>query len=240
MPRRAAALALSLSLAQPLVAASPKDFERIPTEGLIRVMGRSGIAHACPAGGRLLTARHVLRGVWHWSPKAIAWEDQAGHGGRVVVSDEDTARDVVVLSAASQAPPLPSFTYPLASGFHLGEQVYILGYRFDAEHPTAPILVRAKITGSIAGHVFYDKTPGEGSSGGCVINAAGEVIAVNVGGLLKPKGLGGEGKEIIAGIGVLVIGQWRMNEDPKPLAQDPEGSVQRQEAQEPSKGHKQD
>lgn len=223
MPTRAVALFAALSLIPAAsFAGSPKDFERIPTEGLIRVMGRSGIAHACPAGGQLLTAAHVVEDETHsaWQGGVpIAWEDMAGHGGWVSMDSGDTARDVVIVSPVKDSPPLPSFTYPLAKGFKVGEAVYIIGYRFTAEHPTEPVLVRAKITGSIAGHVFYDKTPGEGSSGGCVINEAGEVIAVNVGGLLKPKGLGGESREIIAGIGVLVIGPWRLNEDPKPLAE---------------------
>jgi hypothetical protein len=54
-----------------------------------------------------------------------------------------------------------------------------LGYRWDGEHFFQPRIIRAKVLRVVAGHVVYEPGGQPGSSGSCVLNAQGQLVAIN-------------------------------------------------------------
>lgn len=149
----------------------------VPSEGVVRVQVMQERAHGCAVREDvLLTARHVVEDnrdgqLWLYA----AWSDGAGNEGRAVLEDADQARDVVLLRITSG---VPGRVHPLASvAPQVGDRVRIAGY--DEDHPTRVRAVETEVLGVEAGHVFYRKSPGFGSSGSCVLNAADEVVAIN-------------------------------------------------------------
>lgn len=166
-----------------------------PEGGIVRVMSRWGMGHACPVSAdRLLTAAHVAdRGGWHG---AVAWSDMAGNEGRAEPLSRGEPRDILALRVTSGR---PGVVFPIAKEAPAVDSVvYIVGY----SEPTGNILkvktVQAKVLGRSAGHLFYSKSPGPGSSGSCVLNASREVVAINVG-IIEASG---------HGTGVAVWGAW--------------------------------
>ena len=75
--------------------------------------------------------------------------------------------------------PFPYF-FPIAAvDPKVGDRVTIVGYNFDKG--AKPYIVKTKITDFSAGVLYTEDTPGPGSSGSCVFNEEGEVVAINYG-----------------------------------------------------------
>jgi hypothetical protein len=176
-----------------LLAAPPA----VPPDGIVHVARGPSRAHACAVRDDiLLTARHVAED----GGDAVAWSDLAGHDGTAVVESVDPARDLVVMRIVRGT---PGRVWALAKvAPQKGDRVRIVGYDDDDRDPAKPKLVEARVVAVDAGHIDYNKSAGYGSSGGCVLNDADEVVAINHAFASGPGGI------VRWGAGVSVYGEW--------------------------------
>lgn len=149
--------------------------------GVLRLIGNGPAgqmftAHACPLGtGIAFTNTHVsVAGALQW--------DAAGVTGVLdTVTLSDRYRDLTAVRPLASAFPR---AYPVArSAPAVGEKVWFLGYDYrKAKDAYKPRAFEVRVVNVVAGTVFYHPTGPRGSSGSCVLNAAGEVVAINRGG----------------------------------------------------------
>lgn len=182
------ALALVLLLAAPSV----------PSDGIIHVTRGSNRAHACAVRSDiLLTAKHVVDDAWK---AQVAWSDLTGNDGTAFTVDTDPARDLAVLVIERGA---PSRVWPLAKvAPQRGDRVWIVGYDDDDRDPAKPRIVEAKVVAVDAGLIYYSRSALGGSSGSCVQNDAGEVVAINCAHAERMPG------QVRWAVGVSVWGAW--------------------------------
>lgn len=161
----------------------------------------TGFAQLCPVSEtEAWTARHVPRlGDTLTAPvQPIVFESAGGGPGTAVELYADRRRDLSYVRAEeglfpvhyarASAPPSP------------GEEVYLVGY----DELFRPNVVRAKVTAVFAGTLAFDRSPGPGSSGSCVVSVAEVPVlyAVNSGG--RSRGTAGE----LTGLANGVWGAW--------------------------------
>ena len=156
--------------------------EPYPVGGIVRVIHRSGMGHGCPVGLELmLTAAHVPER--NGSSASVAWSDLAGNEGRAEPLRQDQSRDLALLKVTSGKLVT---TFALAKlPPKVGDYVYVVGYSAPTGNMLKVNAVQAKVLGTAAGHLWFSKSPGPGSSGACVLNAQREVVGVNVGGITE-------------------------------------------------------
>lgn len=149
--------------------------------GVLRIVGNGPngqmfTAHACPLGsGIALTNTHVT------SAGALQWDAAGASGPLDIVTLSDRYRDL-----AAVRPLYGSFprTYQVAKDPpEVGERLWFVGYDYrkpkDAYKPRVFVV---EVVNVFAGIVLYSPTGLRGSSGSCVLNARGEVVAINRGG----------------------------------------------------------
>jgi S1-C subfamily serine protease len=143
----------------------------------------------------------------------MSWSDEMGGSGEVRLVWSDERADISLMRLID---PLETFAAHLSLAKdepNIGDDVFIIG--FDKAKDLADITVATKVLEKRGRNLIYEKTPGPGSSGSCVLNTQGEVVAINV-------AMGYEGR----GLGVLVSGKWRLVPDefkkfPKATAEEP-------------------
>lgn len=158
------------------------------TRATLRLVGRFSAAHACPIGPRqALTNGHVVDlrpfdpGV---PPFPYAWSDGAGGAGFLVpsIGGLERARDLAKVEPLGPG----SFQHylPLAqSEPKPGDRVYLLGYDWrNRKTAMDDDVIEARVTRVVALHVLFTPSGQPGSSGSCLVNEAGEVVAINEGG----------------------------------------------------------
>jgi V8-like Glu-specific endopeptidase len=79
--------------------------------------------------------------------------------------------------------------------------VKLYGYDRGKRDPFKFKVVEAEVIARSDGYVFYDRSPGPGSSGSCVLNEKDEVVAINV-------GIWQHGQEAFTPVGVEIVGGW--------------------------------
>lgn len=173
-----------------------------PEPAGITIVGRYGVGHACQVGPLVaLTAAHVVaRGSETFS---MRWSDHAGNAGRleapagpaskredlaVMVSDRPFARWYEVAKDAPKVGDIVTVT-----GFQWGGRGRVLLER----------VVVTRVARVVAGHLELRDGAKPGSSGSCVLNALGELVAINVGELPVDGSL-----TMPAGWAVGVWGEW--------------------------------
>lgn len=142
------------------------------------------MGHACPISAtRALTSAHVV------DPRPfdkdvpltpLRWSDRLGNAGEAtpkgVIADSDLAlldgNFPVVFPLATKAPAE-------------GDKVRMVkfGWRFKFEE------LQARVVRMVGGMIVFDKDSEGGSSGGCVLNEAGEVVGVVAWGVPDEAGL---------------------------------------------------
>jgi hypothetical protein len=184
---RLAVVALSVS-ALSCCASSPPlsgpEPERYPTpdlSGVLRIMGNTTGGHlfaaqACPLSATLaITNTHVTVG------GSLLW-DAAGVSGHIDPSTlGDQYRDLTAVRPVGT--PFPR-SYPLSEAAPVpGDRVWFVGYDYrKVKDAYKPRVMRAEVVNVVAGVVFYTPSGIRGSSGSCVLNERGEVVAINRGG----------------------------------------------------------
>jgi hypothetical protein len=160
--------------------------------GVLRVVGLRGIAHACPvAPDKALTNVHVVGE--YYDSRPFIWSTDTADGllGNVPVglfwatnrtTEGDAFRDL-----ARVAPFRSTFPrwYPIATAAPIpGETVWFVGYDWRRKNDAfARRVFKSKVLRAVSGHLIYAPAGTPGSSGSCVLNAAGQVVAINAAGM---------------------------------------------------------
>ena len=153
----------------------------VDTSGVTAIFGRFSTGHGCPVSpDTMYTAAHVVAPApfTDFGHTPIRWSAK-GVAGIAYVMEMDPSADIALLKSVQAFPKW----YKIAEEPpKLEEQVAMVGYDFSK--PSKAFMDKFflfKVTWIVAGHVIYDGTAGPGSSGSCVLNEAGEVVAINVG-----------------------------------------------------------
>lgn len=167
-----------------------------------------GFAHACPVPQGLVTAWHVAKDDEDRLSVIVAGAHEIAAG---------TARRHRALDAALWPMPEGMAALPIAAApAKKGDRVRIVGFAPNFE----PRVVRTEVEYVVGAHIITKDHADAGSSGSCVVNEAGEVVAINVAG--KPKE--GASKEGTTGAYGILIAIARFQEDQfRPLPKVEEG-----------------
>ena len=175
MRMKALILALALSLL-PVTTSSKAP-------GSIPVTFANEFGQVCPIGPQeALTAKHVAFLQIDKGPNDVAsvplrWGVIGNwNSGTVRGTDYSNVLDIARVQSDTKFPFYYAISY---KGLKVGDKVTLNGY--DMAHGGRQISIRTKVSGFASGVVFYDNTPGGGSSGSCVFNEKGEVVAINFG-----------------------------------------------------------
>lgn len=169
------------------------DGKGLPKIFLPNVWGTVTGAQICPISPTVaLTARHVaIRGIFTWGYPSSRL------GGTVVMSWLDKRRDVGALIIA-QGPAFDRWFKLATQTPSVGDKVFIQG--FDTDDDFRTVWIAVQVVYIYAGQLAYDGTSGPGSSGSCVLNRAGEVVAINTASYMKGSKAHGSGN--------LLTGPW--------------------------------
>lgn len=177
----------------------------------IRLVGKYAVAHACPVSAtQAWTNAHVvdIRPFQQDAPLySYAWSDGLGGEGYVIPANGvAVARDLSLVNIAVNSQTFREWFKAETEPPKVGERLWILGY--DWKNPRmafSPEVISVEVTRVLAGHVFFVPTgkhkPQGGSSGSCVLNDAGGLVAINEGGFQT------ENTEMV-GSAVGVWGNW--------------------------------
>ncbi len=149
---------------------------------VLRLSTRFGLAHACPiSANAALTSAHVVdpKPLDPESPLIHAmWSDGHGRSGLALSLRLVAARDLAKL-VPPQNEGFPAF-YPLAlKAPAVGSRVHYLAYDWrTGSKGGADREVHTTVLRVVAETVFYREAATAGSSGGCLLNDAGEIVGV--------------------------------------------------------------
>ncbi len=138
----------------------------------------SGAGVIVNATGEILTARHVVHGA-----ESIEVSFADGSQSTATISSEDANTDIAVL--APDTPPSVIVPAVLGSGVHIGDEVYAAGHPLDlVDSLSAGVVSGLNRTVPIAGQqtlsglIQFDAAVNPGSSGGPLLNRAGQVVGI--------------------------------------------------------------
>lgn len=170
-----------------LLASQPSAVDAL-TKGTLRLIGRFSAGHACPLSPRVaLTNGHIVdQRPFDADVPAFpyAYSDGVGNAGFLVPVHErlERARDLAAMEPLSEsdlfANPFPVAAQPPKEG----DRIYLLGYSWkNKKSAMEDDVVEARVSRVVALHVVFYPAGKPGSSGSCVVNEAGEVVAINEG-----------------------------------------------------------
>lgn len=142
---------------------------------ILPVIGRDSMAHVCPVTPALaLTSRHVVLDD-HDNPYDLSFSRPNGQ-----VSSVTPYRIATYADLASVVSRIDMDPYPRAALAPLpGERLWWKGYDFRLNpNLFVPRIFTGRVLRVVAGHVILDTTTVPGTSGSCLLNARGEVVAV--------------------------------------------------------------
>lgn len=173
--------------------------------GMLKLSSAGNRGHACPISmSQALTNAHIASsaGQWVWG----VGDGELEHGLTTTDWNDGPMRDLASMSPATPR-RFPRW-YPIAERApKVGDRIYFLGYDWrDKKRGFGERAFEGKVTRIQNGELIYDKQGVGGSSGSCVLNEAGEVVAINKSG--KDMDNGDE-----TGQGIGVWGDWlRLNQ----------------------------
>jgi hypothetical protein len=176
----------------------------VKTDGTMRMMGRWGFAHACPVDGFILTAAHVVNPFSNTAGLTgllvgYAWEDGYGNRGYVKGAGASLDRDVGVLTLESG---VPVYYRHAEEAPAIGDLLYWVEYDYERKSTVFEQKSRrGELLRIVPGHLVLDREPAKGASGGCLLNANGEVVGLIVWG--QPT----KSQRVVA-VAVAVYGEW--------------------------------
>lgn len=178
-------------------AGQPSAAEAALVRSSLRLVGRFSAGHACPIEPRVaLTNGHVM------DPRPFdasvplvpyAWSDGNGASGflapirdaegHVLEGAVERARDLARVEPLSPRDVFPNPLHLADRAPAPGDRVWLLGYDWrNRGRAMADDVIEARVTRVVALHVIFTPSGKPGSSGSCLVNDAGEVVAINEGG----------------------------------------------------------
>jgi len=143
------------------------------------MIGRFGMAHACPVSGMILTAAHVAESHTYTGvvQKSYAYTI-GGRGGYISPISSSAFRDLAGMRVQSgDIPPMNTLAETAAAQ---GDTVY--WREWDLQNRVGRLELRKGEVSEPpeAGHFAFLPSPTPGASGGCVFNEAGDVVGILV------------------------------------------------------------
>ena len=166
----------------------------------LALIGRFGLAHACPVDGLIVTAAHVAvhRDMFgNETTNSYLWE-QGEKNGFLAGYAPLASRDLAQLLSDGES--LPLMASRADSGPSSGESVYWQQFNMSSS-PMRQEIQRGRVTDLGPGHFAFEPEPEDGASGGCVFNEAGGVLGIVVWSL-------GDNPLSRDGVAVTLTGQW--------------------------------
>ena len=146
--------------------------------GVLALFGQSTMAQACPIGpDKALTNAHVVGDYERFMWSALG---QQGPLGAPSTTVKDRFRDLAVVAPYKSTFPR---AYLIASAApEPGSKVWFAGFDFRRKRDAfAQRIFEATIIRVFNGHVVFAPAGVPGTSGSCVLNERGEVVAINMG-----------------------------------------------------------
>lgn len=139
-----------------------------------------GTGFAVAGGGVFMTNYHVVaEHVQHPAKYRLEYRTADGMTGAISVLAVDVRHDLAVVQAAGYAPdPLRLEPKPPVKG----ERAYSVGFPLDVGLTITEGVANGRVEDSFEPRIHYSGAINGGMSGGPALNAAGEVIGVNVSG----------------------------------------------------------
>jgi hypothetical protein len=153
------------------------------TKGVMHLIGRYTIGHACPCDGMILTAAHVahplyLRLGYQSETILYSWSDDLGNDGYTSSAFLYLSRDLGELKVIAGT---PSFYRHAELEPEPGSVLHWIEYDYQAKTKAyAPIRREAHLVRNLAGHLIINKTPVRGASGSCLFNSENDVVGIVV------------------------------------------------------------
>lgn len=139
-----------------------------------------GTGFAVAAGGVFMTNYHVVaEHVQHPAKYRLEYRTPDGATGAISVRAVDVRHDLAVVQAVGYAPA--SLTLGDKAPVK-GERAYSVGFPLDVGLTITEGVANGKVEDSFEARIHYSGAINGGMSGGPALNAAGEVIGVNVSG----------------------------------------------------------
>lgn len=174
-----------------LLSAPPPAVNQLLENG-IRLVGKFAVAHACPVSEtQAWTNAHVVDRApldqdVPLSP--YAWSDGTGREGYIIpTKGVAEARDIALVNISVNSQTFGAWFKATKEPPSVGERLWLMGYDWaNPRKAFSPEIVSVEVTRVMAGHVFFVATgkhkPKGGSSGSCLLNDSGGLVAVNEGG----------------------------------------------------------
>jgi hypothetical protein len=94
----------------------------------------------------------------------------------------ESARDLGRAQPFHESDVFPHYLPLAATAPKAGDRIWLLGFDWsNRKNAMADDVIEAKVLRVVALHVIFSPTGQPGSSGSCVVNESGEVIAINEG-----------------------------------------------------------
>lgn len=175
------------------------------TTHVMAVFGRFATAHACPVSADLvLTNAHVVDPAPDSDVVPLQWQrwsDDAGNSGWLKPIGTLQGSD---LAGMRPSEPLKTWYERAEESPREGDRLWLVQYSWNSEDEAYKSDVLAvKVVRVVAGSVIYKPGVKPGSSGSCVLDANGHLVAINA----WAKAVGSMGEKEV-GIGVGVWGSW--------------------------------
>ena len=178
---------LLVSLAGCALHTSPKTAESEEVSapdmtGILQLIGKHSAAHGCPVAPRIaLTNAHVID-LRPFDPEVplthYTYSDGDGHTGRIIPLGVERGRDLGMVEPEGE-----DFQHVFSLAGEppaIGEKVWFLAYDYRSTKAAyAPRIMEVTVQRIVANHLILSRGGSDGSSGSCVLNAAGEVVAIN-------------------------------------------------------------
>lgn len=151
------------------------------TAPILRVVGRFNVAHACPVSPDLaFTNAHVtdLR-PFDSDVQAypLAYENGDGNIGFVFPVALDRGRDLAVMRIE---PPVGRFYERAEQAPVVGAKVWFVGYDWSNKGKAfSTEVIETTVNRVLAGHLVLKDAGEPGSSGSCVLDESGRLVAIN-------------------------------------------------------------